>query len=180
MAAWACANRQMLWNWYTIDSCTSPAHSHHPRSRNLVTYPPEQLAHNKGFISSGWHITNNGTFAASCIGAAALSVVLEYLRRWCKDYDALVLRQLANISASNDIKHVKRRATFVQQLIRAVMHAVTLGVAYLLMLIVMSYNGYLIISIFIGAGIGKFLGDWLELTPGNAPQSDECATMCCG
>ena len=68
----------------------------------------------------------------------------------------------------------------MQQLVRAVMHAITLGVAYILMLIVMSYNGYLIISIFIGAGIGKFLGDWLELTPGNAPQSDECATMCCG
>jgi copper transporter 1 len=159
----------------TLSTLASPLHL-----ARLCHYPPSPLTDIQGFISSSWHVTNNGTFAASCIGAAALSIVLEYLRRWCKDYDALILRQLSVVNASNDIKHVKRRATFVQQLVRAVMHAVTLGVAYLLMLIVMSYNGYLIISIFIGAGIGKFLGDWLELTPGNAPQSDECATMCCG
>merc|ERR1711939_1032577 len=53
------------------------------------------------------------------------------------------------------------RATMLQQAIRAFLHAVTFGGAYIIMLLVMYFNGYIIISVFLGAGIGKFLCDWL-------------------
>nr|GFD54950.1 hypothetical protein [Tanacetum cinerariifolium] len=43
----------------------------------------------------------------------------------------------------------------------AIIHGVTLGVAYLLMLIVMSFNGWIFISIILGAILGKFLCDWM-------------------
>ncbi|CAO1636166.1 unnamed protein product [Parajaminaea phylloscopi] len=56
---------------------------------------------------------------------------------------------------------LKFRVSAVQQLIRAVAHAVTFGLAYILMLIAMSFNGYIIICIIIGAGLGKFLCDWM-------------------
>ena len=79
------------------------------------------------------------------------------------------------------------RASPIQQLIRAFIHALTFAVAYILMreypdatlaplslyrktdlgpspafaVIGMYYNGFMLISIFLGIGIGKFLTDWL-------------------
>lgn len=53
------------------------------------------------------------------------------------------------------------RASPIQQLIRALIHAVTFGLAYIIMLLAMYFNGYIIISIILGAGVGKFLCDWM-------------------
>lgn len=53
------------------------------------------------------------------------------------------------------------RVSPVQQLIRALIHAITFGLAYILMLLAMYFNGYIIISIIIGSAIGKFLCDWM-------------------
>jgi copper transporter 1 len=176
----------MLWNWYTIDAC---------------------------FLSSSWHITNNGMFAATCIGVMLLVVLLEFLRRIGKEYDALILRQFQRhvaaqfaISSSKvetepvsccappeepeiakpGPRTVTFRATPLQQLIRSVIHAVTFGLAYIVMLLVMYYNGYIIISIIIGAGIGKFVCDWMVFKvivgldeKGGAGGIDE-PTVCCG
>jgi copper transporter 1 len=144
----------MLWNWNVVDSC---------------------------FISSSWHITNNAMFAASCIGAALLVVCLEFLRRLSHEYDAFLLRQfqrqlraqqtaLAVAMPANccdgpnptlGTQYATFRASGLQQLIRAIIHGVTLGLAYIIMLLIMYYNGYIFISIILGAILGKFLCDWL-------------------
>ncbi|WVR04481.1 hypothetical protein IAU60_001484 [Kwoniella sp. DSM 27419] len=139
----------MLWNWTTIDAC---------------------------FLTSGWHIQNRGMFAASCIGVALLAVSLELLRRVARDYDRWITRSLTSVN----MKHYRpRRATPIQQLIRSILHVAQFGVAYLLMLLAMYFNGYIIISILIGAGIGKFFCDWLVLgVPVTTAEEDP--TMCCG
>lgn len=56
----------MLWNWNTVDAC---------------------------FLSSSWHITSRGMFAGSCIGVLLLVMLLEFLRRMVKEYDALLVRK---------------------------------------------------------------------------------------
>jgi solute carrier family 31 (copper transporter), member 1 len=176
----------MMWNWNTIDSC---------------------------FLSESWHIKNEGMFAATCIGVILLVIVLEFLRRVGKEYDALILRRfqqhvtnqvaLAKSSKSDTStsccgpppeeapstgpKVVTFRATPLQQLIRSVIHAVTFGVAYIVMLLAMYFNGYIIICIIIGAGIGKFVCDWMvhkvivdtEDSKGG-PTGIEETTVCCG
>lgn len=144
----------MLWNWRVEDAC---------------------------FLSSSWHITNNGMMAASCIGAALLVVCLEFLRRVSHEYDAFLLRQfqrqlhaqetaLAAAMPSNccdgptttlGTQHATFRATGLQQLVRATIHGITLGLAYIIMLLVMHFNGYIFISIVLGAILGKFLCDWM-------------------
>lgn len=53
------------------------------------------------------------------------------------------------------------RASPLQQVLRAVIHAAALGLAYIVMLLVMSYNGYIIICVIIGGGLGKFFCDWM-------------------
>lgn len=144
----------MLWNWRIVDSC---------------------------FLSGSWHVKNNAMFAASCVGAAMLVITLEFLRRVSSEWDAYLLRSfqrqlriqqaaLAETPLSNccdgpsttlGTQYATFRATSLQQLARAILHGTTLGLAYLLMLIVMSFNGWIFISIVLGGILGKFLCDWM-------------------
>lgn len=59
---------------------------------------------------------------------------------------------------------------------------VQFAIAYIVMLLAMYYNGYLIICIFIGAFLGNFAFNWetipLALGADEKPQED--ATVCCG
>ena len=50
--------------------------------------------------------------------------------------------------------------TLVQQLVRALFYAVQFTSAYLLMLISMSYNGYILLSMMLGALVGHFVSSW--------------------
>ncbi|KAM0277318.1 hypothetical protein ACHAQH_005910 [Verticillium albo-atrum] len=171
----------MLWNWYTIDSC---------------------------FLAESWHVGSNGAFAASCIGVALLTVTLEFVRRLGKEYDALLLRQFharaAQMAAAAAVEPsccddaatpgalarpsapLIFRASPVEQLIRAVLHTTFFGLAYIIMLLAMYYNGFIIISILLGAGLGKFLCDWLVYkveagaAVGQQAKSVEEPTGCCG
>jgi len=113
-------------------------------------------------------------FAASVIGVFLLAVALEALRRLAKEYDTYAIRQLRAAPIKG-----RRRATPIQQAIRAVLHAAVFGVAYILMLLAMYFNGYIIIAIFVGVGVGKYLCDWLVLS--EAEGEDEYnPTVCCG
>ncbi|KAG5931990.1 hypothetical protein E4U59_007786 [Claviceps monticola] len=176
----------MLWNWYTIDAC---------------------------FLSSSWHITNQGMFAATCIGVILLVMLVELTRRLGREYDAFLLRQFqreasrrylddVDPSGSTSSSSLVRsqsvavvatfRASLLQQLARSVLHAVTFGVAYIVMLLAMYFNGYVIICIFIGAGLGKFFCDWLEVrvaagsagegvvVDGKGGRGIEEPSVCCG
>ncbi|KAK4140047.1 putative high affinity copper protein [Dichotomopilus funicola] len=93
--------------------------------------------------------------------------------------------------ARGEPRTVTFRATPVQQLVRAVIHTATFGVAYVVMLLAMYYNGYIIISILVGALLGKFLCDWLTVAvvvggdgegkvKGSGNGALEEPTVCCG
>ncbi|CEI67979.1 unnamed protein product [Fusarium venenatum] len=152
----------MLWNWNTVDSC---------------------------FIASSWQVTNNGMMAASCIGVGLLVVVLEVLRLMAKKFDLHIAhamrRHVTVLSKSQRLVSEKNtslptdiviRASPLQQIVRAVLYAVTFGVAYFVMLLAMSFNGYIIISIIIGAGLGKFVTDWPTLTIGEHGEGTKTTT----
>ncbi|RAH65260.1 copper transporter family protein [Aspergillus aculeatinus CBS 121060] len=173
----------MLWNWTTIDAC---------------------------FLSSTWHITTAGQFAVSCIGVAFLVVVLDVLRLLSKQYEEHLQRQFQRqVAAQSPAERtqffcgdtladgplvVTFRASPVQQLIRALLQTLQFGLAYIIMLNAMSYNGYMIISIFLGAFVGKVLcdrGEYRVVLPARAKLAAEAApvvpdkpeewtTGCCG
>jgi solute carrier family 31 (copper transporter), member 1 len=65
-----------------------------------------------------------------------------------------------------------------QQLVRALLHMLQLGVAYFIMLLAMYYNGYLIMCILIGAFLGAFIFGWDTIAIEGGP--DEDPTVCCG
>jgi len=188
MGGGAACKISMLWNWNTVDAC---------------------------FLTETWQIKNDGMMAASCIGVLLLVVLLEFCRRVGKEYDIYIARQFqrhvsAQTAASKAAvagnstsccapaepveapvfgpQTITFRASPLQQLIRSVLHMFTFGIAYIVMLLAMYFNGYIIISIFLGAGIGKFFCDWLVLkvTVGGdesskgGPSGIEDATVCCG
>ena len=51
-----------------------------------------------------------------------------------------------------------------EQVVRALVHTLQFAVAYLLMLLAMYFNGYIIICIFIGAFLGSLVFSWEPLT----------------
>ncbi|KAJ0122566.1 ctr copper transporter [Diaporthe amygdali] len=73
------------------------------------------------------------------------------------------------------------RPNLWQQMIRALLHAAQFTVAYIIMMLAMNYNGYILISIIIGAYFGAFLFSWETLWEG--PRSNTSAaeepTVCC-
>ena len=169
--------QKMLWNWYTLDAC---------------------------FLSSSWHITSHSMFAGSCVAIVALVCMLELLRRMSKRYDRYLLRECqtrrqASVSAAgpstsarkgnvkngvslvaksllgNSSKPMVFRPTALQQMVRALLHTLLFALAYIIMLLAMYYNGYIIICIYIGAFIGFFLFGWETL---EWPRED--AVVCCG
>jgi len=137
---------------------------------------------------------------------ATLVVALEFCRRLGKEYDALIVRQFKrNLNAraaavriplgdsceGYEAPFATFRATPLQQLIRSVIHAVTFGLAYIIMLLAMYFNGYIIMSIILGAGVGKFLCDWMIVKVPLLTQQSETSgksmdagvdepTVCCG
>lgn len=118
-------------------------------------------------------------FAGSCIGVLLLVICLEALRRASREYDAYIVRshqktitaepaaasRLQDASDSPSKTPSTQSTTpllqpqsftpnLFQQLIRAFLHMAQFAVAYIVMLLAMYYNGYIIICIFIGAFIG--------------------------
>jgi copper transporter 1 len=156
----------MLWNWYTIDSC---------------------------FLASSWHNRSLSAFAGSCIGVAFLVVSLEFIRRCQREYDRTIVRQSTrprlvdeaeSTSSSKGLASAlvfagtgPAKITVMQQAVRSGFYMVQFALAYLIMLLAMYYNGYLIISIFLGAFLGHFIWAWDNITLGANHQ--ETGTSCC-
>ncbi|KXG45440.1 Ctr copper transporter [Penicillium griseofulvum] len=68
-------------------------------------------------------------------------------------------------SASTNVVGVKEslapyRPSLVEHTVRSLMHMAQFAVAYIIMLLAMYFNGYIIICIFIGAFLGAFIFSW--------------------
>ena len=122
-------------------------------------------------------------------------MTLELLRRSSQEYDSYLIRQhraspqsalvLSSTTNNGDKKsssdgeasHTQIHAhsptsgtlfrpSVVQQAVRATLHMVQFTITYFVMLLAMYYNGYIIISIIIGAWLGAFVFSWQTLDMG--------------
>lgn len=53
-----------------------------------------------------------------------------------------------------------QRMLSVAHLVQTLLHVLQVSVSYLLMLVFMTYNGFLCIAVAVGAGAGYFLFSW--------------------
>ncbi|PNY25092.1 Copper transport protein ctr4, partial [Tolypocladium capitatum] len=138
------------------------------------------------FLSEQWHITSSGMFAGSCVGVFFLGVALEFLRRSVKEFDRYLIKQhvakyqyapgdpVGTLGDSVGSKEATPRAAsaaappfrpdVLQQAVRAFLYLSMFSVGYMLMLLAMSFNVYIVISIFLGAFVGAFVFQWETLS----------------
>ncbi|KAG4444484.1 hypothetical protein IFR05_000075 [Cadophora sp. M221] len=144
----------MLLNWHTIDAC---------------------------FLSSIFHIRSSFTFFLACLGAFLLVISLEVLHRFQREFDRYLRKRNEFIQAKayvlpeeteeklldkgTDAEQLKRKRVVVvlEQLLRGMIHVLQFSVSYCIMLLFMYSNGYIIISILVGAlaGFALFTRDTL-------------------
>lgn len=107
------------------------------------------------FLTDKWYIETAGQFAGACIATFVLVACLEFLRRSAREYDRFIVRQhLQKFQSSTDAGSKKTgsvgsgeaatgnnvcaipplRPSFVQQAIRALLHMLQFGLAYIIML----------------------------------------------
>lgn len=155
----------MLWNWQTVDTCFL-SETWHVSSNGifaascigttLLVMILEALRR-LGKEYDDWIVRG---FQA---GAVSLSDAFPSQPAALKGKDGSVTK--GGIETTRAVRRNRREVVFraspLQQVIRSVIHAVAMGLAYIIMLIVMSYNGYIIICVIIGGGLGKFFCDWM-------------------
>ncbi|BGP53842.1 copper transporter complex subunit Ctr4 [Rhodotorula sphaerocarpa] len=129
----------MLWNWYTTDAC---------------------------FLTEGWKIRNTGDYVGTLIGLFFMTVALEGLRRLSREYDrririayyrreTLAQQALAQNTLKGEVLDpAPFRPSVHEHAIRTVMYGIQLGLAYILMLLVMGYNGGVFFAIVTGGAVG--------------------------
>ncbi|PVH88780.1 Ctr copper transporter [Cadophora sp. DSE1049] len=136
---------QMLLNWHTIDAC---------------------------FLSSIFHIRSSFTFFLACLGAFLLVISLEFLRRFQREFDRYLRKRNEFLQAKayvlpeeteeklldkgTNVEQTRKKKVVVvlEQLLRGLIHVVQFSVSYCIMLLFMYSNGYIIISILVGALVG--------------------------
>lgn len=167
---------QMLWNWYTVDSC---------------------------FLSHDWKIQSTGSFAGLCFGVLLMAIALQFLGWAARFYDRRLVRHhqfnaIANMTttvpapgpgdeliASTDEHHSSPTSLFRpnlwEQALRALIRTMQFALAYWIMLMAMYYNGYIIICIIIGSFIGTYVFHWERMggPHGTVPGGHTEPTGCC-
>jgi copper transporter 1 len=146
----------MLWNTQTIDTC--------------IVFP-------------SWHIHSNAQFVLSFAAIVCLGVFYEYLRLFQRNVDGCI-RERVNKGkralspspssgrstperAEEDLallngrraRQAANRTTLPvhYRALRAVLYGASMSLSAFLMLVFMTYNGYLIFAVVAGAAIGHYL-----------------------
>ncbi|KAJ3737361.1 Ctr copper transporter [Lentinula guzmanii] len=146
----------MLWNTQIIDTC---------------------------IVFRTWHISTNTAFSFSCLAIIGLGVLYEYLRVLQKSIDTRIALSLVKDQRRNRSRSSSGRSTpevpledegllsgrvfkanvtgvpvpLPSRIIRSVLYGISVFLSFFLMLVFMTYNAYLILSVVLGAAIGHFI-----------------------
>ena len=99
-----------------------------------------------------WGMYTGEVYCGRCTGGGVLGEV--YLGR-CTS--ALPVRVHTNCVVALPCRRLKHYTlTWSMHSLQSALHVVQVGLAYILMLLAMTYNGWLFLSVTVGAGIGYF------------------------
>ncbi|XP_022085319.1 high affinity copper uptake protein 1-like isoform X2 [Acanthaster planci] len=124
---------------------------------------------NVTILFDGWHVTT----VPGLLGSCAVVLLLAFFFEVLKTFRDLHLRQAANNvrhrlieTATEKTRILEKQAEGEIQIlswphaIQSLLHILQALIGYMLMLIVMTYNGWLIFSVLIGVGLGYFASAW--------------------
>ncbi|KAG8905888.1 hypothetical protein FRB99_008029 [Tulasnella sp. 403] len=111
-------------------------------------------------VFRSWHTSSVAQFFISCLIIVLIGVLFEWLRKVQRFYDAKLARGTATPGQGPKKLQVGPR------LLRAALYGTLVFISFFIMLVFMTYNGYLIISVIIGAMLGHYiLNQELDTTP---------------
>ncbi|XP_029985722.1 high affinity copper uptake protein 1 isoform X2 [Sphaeramia orbicularis] len=126
--------------------------------------------HNVELLFKGLLINSAGEMAGACIGVFLLAMLYEGLKI---GREVLLRRSQVNVrynsmplpGADGTVlmethKTVGQRMLSPAHFLQTLLHIIQVVVSYFLMLVFMTYNGYLCIAVAAGAGMGYFLFSW--------------------
>ncbi|CED82663.1 Copper transporter [Phaffia rhodozyma] len=135
----------MLWNWTTLDAC---------------------------FLSRSWHVNTKAQFAGSVIGVFLLTLAIEAVRRLGREYDRrLILSaeigsaasdskpacsnlKTSTLDGASDISNYNFTPSWGQHILRSMIYSSQFTASFLVMLLGMYFNGYILFAIFLGHTFG--------------------------
>ncbi|KAG1050593.1 hypothetical protein G6F46_008376 [Rhizopus delemar] len=116
-----------------------------------------------------WHISGPTSFILSCVIIFLIAAAYEGIRaystaldnRW---HEAELLQTTMNGEQQEEENQENvvfayqqyKRLSHQRELVRSVIYAILVGISFWLMLVFMTYNGYLMIAVVLGAGFGHF------------------------
>lgn len=120
------------------------------------------------FLIQNWTTTSTGAYCAALVAVMLLGIFCQFLARVGRYYDAELLNLKCNCASSLDEVGMSKTFLFSknekttyyttsEQSIRTVIFFLHSGLIYLLMLLSMTYNVGVFVSILVGLSIGFFL-----------------------
>ncbi|XP_065578720.1 high affinity copper uptake protein 1-like [Artemia franciscana] len=110
------------------------------------------------FLFYDFSVTTVTGFSGLCVGVFSFSFLFEALRAWRA---ALVFKTLSEADitglqvTNGEICRFCNESWYVHT-VQTILHGIQILMGYMMMLIVMSYNAYLALSVLFGAGLGHY------------------------
>ncbi|KAK9463652.1 Ctr copper transporter family-domain-containing protein [Lipomyces oligophaga] len=102
-----------------------------------------------------WHIQTFAGFLISLVAVAGLSMGYEFLRTWISSKEAVAPEQMpaAVHKREDELKHQNSE----QRLFKALTYGLQIAYSFFLMLVFMTYNGWVMLAVVAGAIAGNYL-----------------------
>lgn len=106
-----------------------------------------------------WHVKTVQGFVGTLVAIALLSMGFEFTRTWINTWKTKS-RGLLTVTSRNSAFKTKS----------ALLYAFQVGYSFMLMLVFMTYNGWYMLAVVVGAGVGNYL--WAS------PEADARSLLC--
>lgn len=117
-------------------------------------------------IFDWWHIRTKSHLLLSCLVIASLAVYYEYLKYKFTKYSLETLA--SNRLSSNNMTYNN------DKLRRSIFYGIQVGFSFMLMLVFMTYNGWLMLAVVFGATLGYYF--WSDST--TSIQNEQSSLAC--
>ncbi|EMG45669.1 Copper transport protein, putative [Candida maltosa Xu316] len=121
---------------------------------------------NTCIVFKWWHIKTQTGFVLSLLSIVLLGALYEFIKKWFSVWERKTMSELAasNALGSTQERNFKYKRGFV--------YGFQVLFSFWLMLVFMTYNGWYMLAVAVGAGLGNYL--W-----GDSCESGSSRTMAC-
>ncbi|KAI5950013.1 CTR2 [Candida theae] len=101
-----------------------------------------------------WHVRSLSGFIASLLIIIFLSAGYEFAKGWVANWERNTLATISASSTTSNANSSQQRKFRTQ---RGVFYGIQVFYSFFLMLVFMTYNGWYMVAVAVGAGLGNYL-----------------------